>query len=66
MSRHTGGVRVRAALPSNWKGAKPMDIDELVDLVLKSLQAAYTAVATARILCDLWKERKHPTGDARK
>ncbi len=43
-----------------------MDIDELVDLVLKSLQAAYTAVATARILCDLWKERKHPTDDARK
>ena len=43
-----------------------MDVDELVDLVLKFLQAAYTAAATARILCDLWKERKHPTDDVRK
>ena len=43
-----------------------MDVDELVDLVLKFLQAAYTAAATARILYDLWKERKHPTDDVRK
>ncbi len=43
-----------------------MDIDELVDLVLKFLQAAYWAAATASVLRDLWKERKHPTDDVRK
>ena len=43
-----------------------MDIDELVDLVLKFLQAAYWAASAAKVLYDLWKERKHPTDDARK